>query len=109
MNSSRFLHVLTQDTNHVYNVGASDGEIYQLAQQSWIVVSILKEWRRSIPKLWAGFHGWDLWLAPKMYCLLKHVKGILLLGQSELLILMSKLNPQKVSRTPQVTNADLSL
>ena len=42
MNSSRFLHELTQDTNYVYNVRESDCEIYQLAQQSLIAVSILK-------------------------------------------------------------------
>ena len=109
MNSSRFLHEVTQDTNRVYNVGASDGDIYQLAQQSLIAVSILPEWRRSIPKLWASFHVLGLWLAPKKSCLLKHVKGILLLGQSELPVLMSKLDPKKGSRTPQVMNAEVLL
>ena len=34
---------LTQNTNHVYDVGASDDEIYQLAQQSPRAISILKE------------------------------------------------------------------
>ena len=39
MNLLGFLHELTEDTNRVYNVGESDGKIYQLAQQSPIAVS----------------------------------------------------------------------
>ena len=42
MDSLRFLHKLTKNTNRVHNVRASDGEIYQLAQQSVIAISILK-------------------------------------------------------------------
>ena len=43
MNSSRFLHELNQNANRVYDVRASEGEIYLLAQQYLIAVRILKE------------------------------------------------------------------
>ena len=45
MDLSRFLHELTKKTNRVQNVRVSDGDIYQLVQQSMIAISIIKEWR----------------------------------------------------------------
>ena len=38
MDSLRFLHELTKNTNSIHNVRVSDGEIYQLAQQSLIAI-----------------------------------------------------------------------
>ena len=45
MSSSRNLHEMYQNTNYVHDVRMSDSEIYQLAQQYLIAISILKEGR----------------------------------------------------------------
>ena len=44
MDSLSFVHELTKNTNYVHDVTMNDGEIYQLAQKSLIVICILKEW-----------------------------------------------------------------
>ena len=108
MNLSRFFHELTQNSGCIYDIKASDSEIYQLVQQSLIAVSIKRvetKYPKTVSELpWVRYLACTQEVPSPQAC-----QGHTYVGSKRASSTNEQINPKRVSKTPQVTNPKVLL